>query len=45
VPSQRIPQLLARLSDIESDEIEVINMAIEEFVGVYRAHSYLGGGV
>ncbi|KAJ3409936.1 hypothetical protein HDV05_004158 [Chytridiales sp. JEL 0842] len=49
VPSQRIPQLLARLSDIESDELEVINMAIEEFVGETNADAWknwsLGGDV
>ncbi|KAI8844792.1 ClpP/crotonase-like domain-containing protein [Chytridium lagenaria] len=33
IPAERIPALLNRLSEIESDEIEVINMALEEFVG------------
>ncbi|KAJ3107803.1 hypothetical protein HDU97_003151 [Phlyctochytrium planicorne] len=33
IPSERIPALLNRLTEIESDELEVINMALEEFVG------------
>ncbi|KAJ3210465.1 hypothetical protein HDU67_005274 [Dinochytrium kinnereticum] len=33
IPSERIPSLLNRLAEIESDEMEVINMALEEFVG------------
>ncbi|KAJ3176456.1 hypothetical protein HK101_010444 [Irineochytrium annulatum] len=31
VPSDRVPNLINRLSDIETDELEVVNMAIEEF--------------
>lgn len=32
IPSGRIPSLVARLAELESDEVEVVNMAIEEFV-------------
>ena len=33
VPSNRIPTLLARLAELESDDLELINQCIEEFVG------------
>jgi hypothetical protein len=33
VPYERVPGLLARLADIETDEMEVIQVAIEEYVG------------
>ncbi|CAG8550808.1 13624_t:CDS:2, partial [Cetraspora pellucida] len=47
VPSQRLPLLENRLSEIECDEHEVINAAIEEFVAeCNRDYSYaLGGNV
>ena len=33
IPSTRLPALLARLAELESDDFEVVNYAIEEFVG------------
>ncbi|CAG8762774.1 1872_t:CDS:2, partial [Racocetra persica] len=47
VPSQRLPLLENRLSEIECDDHEVINAAIEEFVAEHNHdHSYaLGGNV
>ncbi|RIB09845.1 3-hydroxyisobutyryl-coenzyme A hydrolase [Gigaspora rosea] len=47
VPSQRLPLLENRLSEIECDDHEVINAVIEEFVAeCNRDHSYaLGGNV
>ena len=33
VPQARLPQLIARLSEIQSDNFEIISSAIEEYVG------------
>ncbi|RKO86532.1 ClpP/crotonase-like domain-containing protein, partial [Blyttiomyces helicus] len=33
IPSERIPLLLERLAELETQEIEVVNIAIEDFVG------------
>ncbi|TPX56211.1 hypothetical protein PhCBS80983_g04687 [Powellomyces hirtus] len=33
IPSERLPSLMARLAELETDELEVINMVLEEFVG------------
>ncbi|KAI9197407.1 ClpP/crotonase-like domain-containing protein [Polychytrium aggregatum] len=40
VPSERIPALLARLSELSTDEIDVINYAIEDFVGDINPELY-----
>ncbi|KAJ3020289.1 hypothetical protein HKX48_001060 [Thoreauomyces humboldtii] len=33
IPSERLPALMSRLAELETDELEVINMVLEEFVG------------
>ncbi|KAI9095608.1 ClpP/crotonase-like domain-containing protein [Phlyctochytrium arcticum] len=49
IPSERLPALMARLAELESDEIEVINGVLEEFVENIEASEWrnwkLGGEV
>ncbi|KAJ3157862.1 hypothetical protein HDU89_000241 [Geranomyces variabilis] len=33
IPSERLPALMSRLAELETDELEVVNSVLEEFVG------------